>query len=182
MEINGQVRIIALLAFVIGLLMAIPVGAGEIRIGESQVINGLRLSPVYLHAVSTDPDGGSWGPPPEQADIHLEVDVIATRGNRYGFKDGAFVPALTIHYTLTHLGTGVIQDGDLWAMVANDGPHYGINVKMSGPGRYRLVLFVQPPDRAGFGRHTDAETGVPSWWEPFTVHWDFTYSGKAAKR
>ena len=48
-------------------------------------------------------------------------------------------------------------------MVANDGPHYGDNVKMMGPGKYRLILTIAPPDEnphAHFGRHVDKETGV----------------------
>jgi len=31
-------------------------------------------------------------------------------------------------------------------MVANDGPHYGDNVKMMGPGKYKLILTIAPPD------------------------------------
>ena len=156
--------------------------ADEISIGRPKMLHGMKLAPVYLQAVPTDPEGGSWGPPPDKSDIHLEVDITAVRGNRHGFKAGSFVPALTIHYTLTHLATGTSEEGELWAMVAKDGPHYGINVKMRGSGRYRLTLLVQPPDRTGFGRHTDQETGVPAWWEPFEVNWEFTYPASHATR
>jgi len=149
--------------------------ADEVSIGQPKILHEMKFAPVYLKAVPTDPEGGSWGPPPDKSDIHLEVDITAVRGNRHGFKAGSFVPALSIHYTLTHVATGTSEEGELWAMVAKDGPHYGINVKMSGPGRYRLTLLVQPPDRTGFGRHTDRETGVPAWWEPFEVRWEFTY-------
>ena len=48
-------------------------------------------------------------------------------------------------------------------MVANDGPHYGDNVKLNGPGKYKLTLNVKPPSanpHAHFGRHVDKETGV----------------------
>ena len=159
-----------------------PALAAEISIGASKILHGMKLAPVYLHAVGTDPEGGSWGPPPDTSDIHLELDVTAARGNRHGFKPGSFVPSLTIHYTLTYLATGASEEGELWGMVANDGPHYGINVKMPGAGRYRLTLLVQPPDRAGFGRHIDRETGVPAWWEPFEVTWEFTYPAPRAKR
>jgi periplasmic iron binding protein len=171
-------------SIVLTILLAavLPAVADEIRIGTPKVMNGLRFTPVYLHAVPTDPEGGNWGPAPDQSDIHLEVDVAAARGNRHGFRPGAFVPALSIHYTLTRLATGAKTEGELWAMVAKDGPHYGINVKMRGPGRYRLELLVQPPDRAGFGRHTDPVTGVPAWWEPFEVRWEFDYPAKRLMR
>lgn len=61
-------------------------------------------------------------------------------------------------------------------MVAKDGPHYGENVKMMGPGKYRLTLTVAPPD-AHFGRHVDKETGVAPWFKTFAVEYEFTYAG-----
>jgi uncharacterized protein involved in high-affinity Fe2+ transport len=32
-----------------------------------------------------------------------------------------------------------------------------------------------------FGRHTDKETGVAEWFKPFTLEWDFVYSGIGKK-
>jgi uncharacterized protein involved in high-affinity Fe2+ transport len=67
------------------------------------------------------------------------------------------------------------------AMVANDGPHYGANVKLDGPGKYKLSYHVQPPPYQGFYRHTDKETGVGEWWTPFDIEWDFSYAGTGKK-
>ena len=69
-------------------------------------------------------------------------------------------------------------------MVASDGPHYGDNVKLMGPGKYTLVLTVLPPSQnpqAHFGRHVDKETGVAPWFKPFTASYDFTYAGTGKK-
>ena len=60
-------------------------------------------------------------------------------------------------------------------MVAQDGPHYANNVPLDGPGTYRLTYYLSPPSAQGFFRHADEETGVQSWWEPFSVQWTFEY-------
>ena len=69
-------------------------------------------------------------------------------------------------------------------MDATDGPHYGDNVKLAGPGRYTLKLSVTPPrghTQAVFGRHVDKETGVEPWFAPFTLEYEFTYAGTGKK-
>ena len=67
-------------------------------------------------------------------------------------------------------------------MVANDGPHYGDNVKLKGPGKYRLKLIVAPPTvHAHFGRHVDKETGVGPWFKPITLEYDFVFAGVGKK-
>ncbi len=67
-------------------------------------------------------------------------------------------------------------------MVADDGPHYGRNLKLAGPGKYHLAIKVNPPSFNGFYRHTDRETGVGQWWQPFVQEWDFTFIGSAGKK
>jgi uncharacterized protein involved in high-affinity Fe2+ transport len=110
--------------------------------------------------------------------IHLEADVHATADNVYGIPDGAWVPYLTIEYTLAKAGTSWQEKGKLLPMTAKDGPHYANNVKMNGPGQYKLVYRFVPPEANGFLRHVDTETGVPAWWEPFTQEFNFTYPQK----
>ena len=67
-------------------------------------------------------------------------------------------------------------------MVASDGPHYGDNVKLFGPGAYHLTFTVRPPGHTShFGRHVDRETGVGPWFEPFTVEYDFVFAGTGKK-
>ena len=67
-------------------------------------------------------------------------------------------------------------------MVANDGPHYGDNVKMPGIGKYKVIYTIDNPLKiGGFGRHTDRETGVRDWFKPFTVEWEFNFLGAGKK-
>jgi uncharacterized protein involved in high-affinity Fe2+ transport len=113
---------------------------------------------------------------PTGADIiHLEADIHATTANAHGFPDGGWIPYLTVQYTLEKQGTTWKTAGELRPMTARDGPHYGNNVKMDGPGRYSLVFRISPPEANGFLRHADKRTGVPDWWKPFSVNFEFSY-------
>ncbi|MBV8912874.1 MAG: iron transporter [Acetobacteraceae bacterium] len=107
--------------------------------------------------------------------IHLEADVHATADNSYGFADGAWVPYLTIAYGLEKQGSDWRASGTLRPMTAKDGPHYADNVKMNGPGTYKVTYRFGPPEGQGFLRHTDRETGVPAWWAPFEQTFTFRY-------
>jgi uncharacterized protein involved in high-affinity Fe2+ transport len=51
-------------------------------------------------------------------------------------------------------------------------------VKMNGPGTYKVTYAFKPPEVNGFYRHTDKETGVPAWWQPFTETFTFMYPQK----
>ena len=107
--------------------------------------------------------------------IHLEADVHATADNSYGYPDGAWVGYLTIGYTLEKTGTAWKASGTLRPMEAKDGPHYADNVKMNGPGTYKVTYAFKSPEANGFLRHTDKETGVPGWWAPFSQTFTFKY-------
>lgn len=154
--------------------------AGEHAIGKAVEANGMRVGAVYLQGVLMDPVNDICGP--NDADIHLEADVHALKGNPNGFGAGEWVPYLTASYVLTKVGGDFKSEGPLVPMVADDGPHYGRNIKMDGPGKYHVAMTFQPPVVNGFYRHTDKETGVGQWWQPFTQEWDFTYVGSTGKK
>lgn len=158
--------------------------AKEVPIGPHVTRNGLEVAAVYLQPIEMDPP--DMMRPAAQSDIHLESDIRAAKDNRNGFAEGDWVPALDVHFTLVKLDgdkpTDQTISGALMPMVANDGPHYGDNVKLFGPGRYRLTLTVAPPGKGShFGRHVDKETGVGPWFEPFDVTQDFTFAGIGKK-
>ena len=70
------------------------------------------------------------------------------------------------------------------AVEGHDGPHYGDNIKLSGPGKYKVKYTILPPSEnhhAHFGRHTDRATGVRPWFKPFDVEYEFTYVGIGRK-
>lgn len=163
-------------AVVAAALSAAPAAAGEKRIGEPVEKNGMSVAAVYLQAVMMEPAHAHHG----DADAHIEADVKALKGNRNGFAKDDWVPYLDIDYVLTKPGTDFRKTGKLVPMVANDGPHYGDNVKFDGPGKYHLAYTFRPAAH-GFMRHIDKETGVGAWWEPFTLEWDFTFVGVGKK-
>jgi uncharacterized protein involved in high-affinity Fe2+ transport len=103
--------------------------------------------------------------------------------NKQGFAEGTFVPYLVLRYEIRKAGSDEVLRGDLMPMVASDGPHYGDNVKLLGPGRYTIKVDVAPPDAAHshFGRHVDKETGVAAWFAPFRLDYDFTFAGTGKK-
>ncbi len=110
--------------------------------------------------------------------IHIEADVHATSDNAHGYSDGAWIGYLTIAYTIEKQGSGWKASGTLKPMVAKDGPHYADNVRMNGPGSYKVTYRFRSPETNGFFRHTDKETGVPPWWRPFSETFTFIYPQK----
>jgi uncharacterized protein involved in high-affinity Fe2+ transport len=117
------------------------------------------------------------------SDVHLETDIHAAKGNTNGFAEGDWMPYLVVTYEITKEG-GATQKGDLMAMVANDGPHYGDNVKLQGPGKYKMTVTIAPPmdgPHAMFGRHVDKETGLGPWFKPFTLDYEFVFAGTGKK-
>jgi len=151
--------------------------ADEVEVGEPFARFGMEIGAVYLQAVTMDPQHGAHLP----ADIHLEADVSAAKDNLHGFEEGAWIPYLGVSYEISKKDSNWRLRGDFVPMVANDGPHYGANVKLDGPGKYHLRYRFNPPSANGFYRHTDKETGVAAWWQPFDLEWDFTYVGTGKK-
>jgi len=161
---------------------ALPAHALEYPIGKPQVRDGMEIAAVYLQPVAMEPAGMMRDA--KASDVHLEADIKATDKNGNGFADGTWIPYLSIQYELARQGGKAPIAGTMMPMVASDGPHYGDNVKLDGPGRYRLKLTVSPPGadpHSHFGRHTDKETGVGPWFRPFTVEYEFTYAGVGKK-
>lgn len=74
-----------------------------------------------------------------------------------------------------------LDRGALHPMVASDGPHYGANVKLDGPGAYQLVFEIAPPSAHGFMRHVDKETGGAPWWKSFQYKGEFKFVGTGKK-
>lgn len=169
--------------YAIGFLLAIVAAASayarEHSIGKPVVTHGLILHPVYLQPVHMAPalPGMNQG----AFDAHLEIDIHADKNNPQGFAPGAWVPYLTVSYQIEKIGSHWSTFGTLMAMTANDGPHYGANVRFDGPGKYRIRFRILPPPYDAFFRHTDKETGVASWWKPIEESWNFVYVGVGHK-
>ncbi|QSX30518.1 iron transporter [Shewanella cyperi] len=112
------------------------------------------------------------------ADIHLEAKVHALENNPYGFVKDSWIPYLKVDYRIEKAGSDWFTSGSFDPMVANDGPHYGGNVKLNGVGKYKVMFRITPPNLM---LHTDKETAPSKWFEPFIVSWDMTYLGTGKK-
>jgi periplasmic iron binding protein len=156
--------------------------AKEYPIGKPQTQAGMEIAAVYLQPIEMEPAGMMRDA--KDSDVHLEADIKAAKDNRNGFAQGDWVPFLGVSYEISKEGDAQPAKGDFMPMVANDGPHYGDNVKLKGPGKYKLRLTVSAPDanpHVHFGRHVDKETGVAPWFKPFTVEYEFVFAGTGKK-
>ena len=174
-------RPLAASLFALGLAVA-PALAGELPIGQPLEANGLNVIGVYLQPVVMQPAMGDQDA--KKTDIHLEADIKALKDNPNGYPEDSWVPYLTVDYTIAKRGSDWKAKGMLHPMIANDGPHYGANVALSGPGQYDVTFRIAPPVVAGghaFMRHTDKETGVAGWWKPFEFKGDFKFVGVGKK-
>jgi len=170
---------------VAGFLAAAEAQALEYPLGAAQQQYGMEVGAVYLQPIEMEPEGMMRKA--AESDVHLEADIHALANNPNGYKEGDWVPFLFVRYELTKLGSNETVKGDMMAMVANDGPHYGDNVKLKGPGKYKAKFIVFPPSSPEnptakfYGRHTDRLTGVRPWFKPFEMEWEFTFAGVGKK-
>ncbi|WP_425305152.1 iron transporter [Candidatus Tokpelaia sp.] len=154
--------------------------AAEMPVGKPQYCGGMEIAAVYLQPIEMDPAGMMR--PVKDSDIHLEADIHATEDNKNGFQEGSWLPYLQVHYELSKAGSADKIEGMFHPMVANDGPHYGENIKMAGAGKYHLKYTVSPPAvESMFGRHIDKETGVAPWFKQCVAEYDFVYAGTGKK-
>lgn len=158
-------------------LLAGQATAGEVMIGEPVEKHGMEIGAVYLQPVMMTPELPGMG----DKDIHLEADIVALPGNNNGFGAGVWVPYLGVTYTLTKEDSDWSATGAFMPMVASDGPHYGGNIKLDGPGEYHVAYHIDPPPYQSFYRHKDKETGVRKWWSPFDLEWEFAFVGTGKK-
>ena len=168
-----------------GVLAAFDAQALEYPIGTPHNVAGMEIAAVYLQAIEMEPEGMMRKA--SESDIHIEADIHALANNPHGYPEGFWIPFLHIKYEITKVGTTETIKGDFMPMVASDGPHYGDNVKLKGPGKYKVKYTIYPPNAKEnpigqrYGRHTDRATGVRPWFKTFQVEWEFTFAGVGKK-
>ncbi len=144
---------------------------------------GMKIQGMYIQSVlmnMDDPDAMKQNKHmmPKDADIHLELRLSADENNPYGFAASSFIPYAKVDYRIEREGSDWFTSGTLMPMVANDGPHYGSNIKLKGIGKYKIKFRISPPQ---IMFHTDKETGAKKWWKPFILDWDMVYTGVGKK-
>jgi len=180
MQLSSRPWLAAAALLAIASMAPIATLAAETPIGKPHIEGGMEVAAVYLQPIEMEPAGMMREA--KSSDIHLEADIHAVKGNANGFGEGSWMPYLVVKYKLAKTGDAKVLEGALTPMVASDGPHYGDNIKLLGPGKYKLTLTVQPPGmNEHFGRHVDKETGVGPWFKPFSAQYEFTYAGTGKK-
>ncbi len=161
-------------------------GFVEIEIGEEQQVGPYNVAAVYFQPVDMIPAGKN--PTKEESDMHLEADIHLQNeyAAMYGFGSGDNIwPAyLTVKYEVYDKEGKMVTDGSFMPMNADDGPHYGTNVKknLMTVGQYKLKLIIEPP--TDYLLHVDEETGVPAkqeakkYFETQIVEYDWNYTGE----
>lgn len=154
-------------------------GAGfeEIPIGHDQEVGPLNVAAVYFQPVDMYPEG--QGLTAAQANLHLEADIHALKNNNLGYSEGEFIPKLTVDYVIQDKNDPKNkQEGTFMEMNADDGPHYGANLKLDKDGQYKLTFKIHSPQENGWTLHVDPETGVKGrfWTEPLEASFDWDYT------
>ena len=130
-------------ALVLSAALAAPALALEYPIGVPQQRAGMEIAAVYLQPIEMEPEGMMRKV--SESDIHIEADIHALANNPNGFEEGAWIPYLVVKYEVSKIGGDHKVAGDFMPMVANDGPHYGENIKLAGPGKYKVKYTILPP-------------------------------------
>ncbi|KFF30745.1 iron transporter [Bifidobacterium bombi] len=149
----------------------------EIPIGDDQQIFPLNIGAVYFQPVDMYPQG--MGLPAAQSNLHLEADIHALKDNKLGYGTGEFVPNLTVKYKIQDKNDpNNKQEGTFMGMNADDGPHYGANIKLDKAGQYKLTFIIYSPQTNGWTLHVDPDTGVKGrfWTEPIEANFDWDYT------
>ncbi|MDR2629708.1 MAG: iron transporter [Spirochaetaceae bacterium] len=155
-------------------------GFEEFPLGDDFELGPLNVAGVYFQPVDMLP--AAAGLPASQSDMHMEADISAAE-NDLGYGVGDFVPNLTVRYEVIR-STGERIEGTFMPMNASDGPHYGANIKLpgpGGPGSYTVRFLIQNPEAQGYVLHVDQATGVPGrfWGAPLVAEWKVDYAGPA---
>ena len=133
-------------------------GFAEIPIGEEIQVGPYNVAAVYFQAVDMVPAGKN--PSKEESDMHLEADIHLQPAFAiaYGFGSGENIwPAyLSVKYQILDAqGKTVVMEGNFMPMNADDGPHYGANIKKGlKVGRYKLKFIIEPPTDYLLHTHT----------------------------
>ena len=151
-----------------------PESAEEVDLTEAP----LHVAAVYFQPVQMEP-ADQAGLTVEESNIHLEADIHWNE-NDLGFGAGDWLSYSTVDYKIVSEATGeVAAEGTFMVMNADDGAHYGANIKLDKADTYTLTFTIHSPVENGYLLHVDDETGVKGrfWTDPITVefvHWEYT--------
>ena len=125
-------------------------GFEEIEIWADEEVGFLNVNGVYFQPVPMSGGFENY----EDFNLHFEADVSALENN-LGYGVGDWVPYMTVDYELTGKNSGTVVSGTFMPMNADDGNHYGANLKMDVADTYSVKLTFHSPAENGFLIHLD---------------------------
>ena len=129
-------------------------GFTEIPIWEDEEVGFMNVNGVYFQPVPMSNGNENF----EDYDMHFEADVAAME-NGLGYGLGDWVPYLTIDFEIIGSDDEVAAEGTFMPMSADDGPHYGANIKLPEADTYSVKLIIHSPEENGYLIHLDSVTG-----------------------
>lgn len=129
-------------------------GFQEYPIWEDEEVGFLNVSGVYFQPVPMSNGNENF----EDYDMHFEADVSAME-NDLGYGVGDWVPYMTVDFEITGSNGEVAAEGSFMPMNADDGTHYGANIKLPEADTYSVKLTFHSPEENGYLVHLDDETG-----------------------
>ncbi|EFN92323.1 uncharacterized protein involved in high-affinity Fe2+ transport [Mobiluncus mulieris] len=152
------------------------IGIEEKPVGDSgeQKAGMLQVNAVFFQAIDLE-QGSMAMPPASESDMHFEVDVKTNdEAKKIGYDGDLFMPYLKINAKIINKDTGAVgYEGTLMPMIANDGPHYGNNIKLPD-GKYKVELTIPSPAN-DWMLHTGKDSSAVEgrfWKDPLKVTFD----------
>lgn len=149
-------------------------GFTEFPIWEDEEIGFMNVNGVYFQPVPMSNGNENF----EDYDLHFEADIAAME-NDLGYGLGDWVPYLTIDFEIIGSDGEVAAEGTFMPMSADDGPHYGANIKLPDADTYSVKLTIHSPEENGYLLHVDDVTGPGGSFDEYFADGNltFTYEG-----
>lgn len=129
-------------------------GFQEYPIWEDEEVAFMNVNGVYFQPVPMSGGNENY----EDYDLHFEADVAAL-DNDLGYGKGDWIPYMTIDFAIIGSNGETAAEGTFMPMSADDGPHYGANIKLPNADTYSVKLTFHSPEENGYLIHLDDETG-----------------------
>ena len=130
-------------------------GFQEYEIWADEEVGFMNVNGVYFQPVPMSNGNENY----EDYDLHFEADVMALEDNGLGYGPGDWIPYMTVDYEITGSDGNVVASGSFMPMSADDGPHYGANIKLGDADKLSVKLTFHSPEENGYIIHLDDETG-----------------------
>ena len=148
------VLVLVLVFAAMAVASADDLGFVENEIFSDEEVAFMNVNAVWFQAVPMSNGNENI----EDYNMHFECDVSALE-NDLGYGLGDWIPYLTVDYEIIASSGDTAAEGTFMPMSADDGPHYGANIKLPDADTYSVNLTFHSPEENGYLIHLDDETG-----------------------